>query len=78
MGDMATNTLVSIKRVNIRQKATVRLTFAAPDTAGDYNYSVFFMCDSYMGCDQELECAFSVKQGEEGDTCSDDDDEDDQ
>ena len=76
MGDMATNTLVSIKRVNIRQKATVRLTFAAPDTAGDYNYSVFFMCDSYMGCDQELECAFSVKQGEEGD--SDDDDEDDQ
>ena len=33
----------------------LRLTFAAPDKEGDYNYSLFLICDSYLGCAQELE-----------------------
>jgi pre-mRNA-splicing helicase BRR2 len=41
----------------------VKLEFQAPETAGDVEYTLFFMCDSYLGCDQEYEFVLSV-QGE--------------
>lgn len=66
VGDAKKNTLVSIKQVTLKQKAKARLTFAAPDEPGDYCYSLYFICDSYLGCDQELEVEFSVKPAVSG------------
>ena len=72
VGDMDTNTLVSIRRVSLRYKANIKLDFVAPEEPGEYKYSLFFMCDSYMGCDQELEVKFKVAQGESDDEESED------
>jgi len=72
VGDPATNTLASIKRVNLQRKATVKLDFTAPEKVGEAKYTLFFMCDSWAGCDQEYEFELDVKEAAEDD---DDDDE---
>ena len=46
-------TLLSIRRLNLQQKAKVKLDFVAP-SPGHYNYTIFYMSDAYMGCDQEF------------------------
>jgi len=61
VGDTKTNTLTAIKRVTLQRKSKVKIDFVAP-TAGEHNYMLYFMCDSYLGCDQEYE--FSIKVGE--------------
>ncbi|KAL5015950.1 hypothetical protein ScPMuIL_005539 [Solemya velum] len=63
IGDTKNNSLLSIKRLTLQQKAKVKLDFVAP-SAGHYNYTVFFMSDSYMGCDQEYKFSISVKEAE--------------
>jgi len=73
IGDTATNSLLSIKRVNLKQNAKVRLDFTAPEEVGDYNYTLYFMCDGYLGCDQEYELEFSVLKREAGDESESDD-----
>lgn len=45
----------------------VRLDFVAPDEAGDYDLTLYFMCDSYIGCDQEYEFNLKVAQGDDSD-----------
>mmetsp|Transcript_34715 Transcript_34715/g.87733 ORF Transcript_34715/g.87733 Transcript_34715/m.87733 type:complete len:2149 (+) Transcript_34715:158-6604(+) len=72
VGDPATNTLASIKRVNLQRKATVKLDFTAPEEVGQAKFTLFFMCDSWAGCDQEYEFELDVKEA------ADDDDEDDE
>eukprot|EP00004_Rigifila_ramosa_P013501 TRINITY_DN2991_c0_g1_i2.p1 TRINITY_DN2991_c0_g1~~TRINITY_DN2991_c0_g1_i2.p1 ORF type:complete len:1464 (+),score=450.91 TRINITY_DN2991_c0_g1_i2:2178-6569(+) len=62
--DKKKNTLASIKRVSLLKKAKVRLEFTAP-AAGDYQYLIFFMCDSYLGCDQEYEFDLKVTEAQE-------------
>jgi pre-mRNA-splicing helicase BRR2 len=42
------------------------LEFAAPEEAGKAEYTLFFMCDSYLGCDQEYGIEFDVKEGDGG------------
>jgi len=71
VGDTKKNALVSIKRVPLQLKSKVKLDFVAPEQ-GEYDYVLYFMCDSYLGCDQEYEFHLSV--GEAGE----DDDEDDE
>jgi hypothetical protein len=39
----------------------VKLEFTAPATAGKTKLTLYFMCDSWMGCDQEYEVALDVK-----------------
>jgi len=69
VGDSNANTLLSIKRVSLGGKVTkTKLEFAAPDDPGDYNFVLYLMSDSYLGCDQEYELNVSV--------ISDDDEED--
>ena len=51
----------------------VKLEFAAPDEPGHYKYLLYFMCDSYMGCDQEYDLEFDVAEGEDADDEDDDD-----
>lgn len=64
LGDPATNTLLANKRVTLQEAGQYRLDFVPP-RAGDVTYKLYFMCDSYVGCDQEYEIELSVKQGEE-------------
>lgn len=52
VGDPKANTLLAIKRVALQRKARVKLDFVAPAAVGNHHLTLFFMCDSYMGCDQ--------------------------
>ncbi|KAI2798347.1 hypothetical protein RDWZM_004692 [Blomia tropicalis] len=52
VGDQKMNSLISIKRITLQKKAKVKLEFQAP-SPGDHSYTLYFMCDSYMGVDQE-------------------------
>jgi pre-mRNA-splicing helicase BRR2 len=63
IGDQANNHLISIKRVTFAKSATVKLDFTAPSEPGRAQYTLFFMCDSYTGCDQEYPLEFEVKGG---------------
>ncbi|KAK2078632.1 hypothetical protein QBZ16_003472 [Prototheca wickerhamii] len=65
VGDVAANTLLAIKRVPLQYKSRVKLDFVAPSAAGPANLTLFFMCDSYMGCDQEFQLELEVLPGEE-------------
>ena len=58
VGDTRSNQLLAIKRVALQRKSKVKLEFAAPAEAGKKTYTLYFMCDSYLGCDQEY--SFSV------------------
>uniref|UniRef100_A0A915CXY3 Helicase ATP-binding domain-containing protein n=1 Tax=Ditylenchus dipsaci TaxID=166011 RepID=A0A915CXY3_9BILA len=61
VGDQSSNQLLSIKRLTVNAKAQTKLDFV-PTQSGKVNYTLFFMCDSYIGADQEF--AVSVKVDE--------------
>ncbi len=63
IGDHRSNTLLSIKRLTLQQRAKFRLDFVAP-REGSYSYTLYFMSDSYLGCDQEYK--FKVEVGAPG------------
>lgn len=68
VGDMSTNTLLSVKRTNnLRDKQTIALEFLAPTDPGDYDLTLFCVSDSYLGCDQEFSIALSVAAAAESD-----------
>lgn len=52
VGDPKANTLLAIKRISLLRKATHKLAFQAPSKLGSHHLVLYFMCDSYMGCDQ--------------------------
>jgi pre-mRNA-splicing helicase BRR2 len=60
IGDTKSNTLLSIKRLTLTQKAKLKLDFAAPNAANSYTYSLYLMSDAYMGCDQEYKLQVNV------------------
>jgi pre-mRNA-splicing helicase BRR2 len=61
VGDTKTNQLLAIKRVSLQRKSKVKLDFA-PAEAGKKMYTLYFMCDSYLGCDQEYTFTVDVKE----------------
>lgn len=61
VGDLKANLLISIKRITLQKKAKVKLEFQAP-AAGDHAYTLYFMCDSYMGADQEYKFNIHVNE----------------
>lgn len=63
VGDSKANTLLAIKRVVLQRAAKVKLEFSAPAAAGQHALTLFFMCDSYLGCDQEYEVNVNVQEG---------------
>jgi pre-mRNA-splicing helicase BRR2 len=73
VGDVTTNTLMSLKRTNLRHVQKVTLEFLAPEEPGDYDLTLFCMSDSYLGCDQEFSIPLSVAPA-----ASDDEDEEEQ
>lgn len=49
----------------------VKLDFVAP-AMGIHNYTLYFMSDAYMGCDQEYKFSVDVKEADsEGESDSD-------
>lgn len=42
----------------------VKLEFTAPENPGDYDLTLYVICDSYMGCDQEYEFNINVAADE--------------
>lgn len=63
IGDPKTNSLLSIKRLTLQQKAKVKLDFVAP-SAGQHSYTLYFMSDAYLGCDQEYRFTLNVGEYE--------------
>ena len=63
IGDTKANTLLSIKRLTLSQKAKLKLDFTAPTTPNSYSYTLYLMSDSYMGCDQEYKFQINVSSG---------------
>jgi pre-mRNA-splicing helicase BRR2 len=61
VGDTKTNQLLAIKRVSLQRKSKVKLEFTPAD-AGKKTYTLYFMCDSYLGCDQEYTFTIDVKK----------------
>lgn len=49
----------------MQRKSRVKLEFVAPAKAGPASLTLFFMCDSYLGCDQEFGLDFEVLPGDE-------------
>ena len=70
IGDPKSNSLISIKRLTLQQKAKVKLDFVAPST-GSHHYTLFYMSDAYMGCDQEYKFTISVADAESSGSDSD-------
>lgn len=66
VGEAASNSLLAIKRVALNKASKIKLEFSAPTSPGSNNLTLFFMCDSYLGCDQEYEVACRVRQAENG------------
>eukprot|EP00112_Aurelia_sp_Birch-Aquarium-sp1_P011482 Seg2414.1 transcript_id=Seg2414.1/GoldUCD/mRNA.D3Y31 product="U5 small nuclear ribonucleoprotein 200 kDa helicase" protein_id=Seg2414.1/GoldUCD/D3Y31 len=64
IGEQKSNSLISIKRLTLQQKAKVRLDFIAP-TAGAHSYFLYYMSDCYMGCDQEYPFKIAVAEGDD-------------
>ena len=64
-GDPKTNELLSIKRLTLQQKAKFVLDFVAP-RPGKYSYTLFFMSDSYLGCDQEYKINLDIGEARSG------------
>ncbi|XP_061404387.1 U5 small nuclear ribonucleoprotein 200 kDa helicase [Lethenteron reissneri] len=66
IGDPKSNSLISIKRLTLQQKAKVKLDFVAP-APGTHHYTLYFMSDAYMGCDQEYRFSVEVQEAVESD-----------
>uniref|UniRef100_A0A7N0T061 RNA helicase n=1 Tax=Kalanchoe fedtschenkoi TaxID=63787 RepID=A0A7N0T061_KALFE len=62
VGDTKTNQLLAIKRVPLQRKSKVKLDFTAPAEPGKKSYTLYFMCDSYLGCDQEYSFTVDVQE----------------
>ena len=58
IGDTKSNTLLSIKRLTLNQKAKLKLDFTAPNQSNAY--TLYLMSDAYMGCDQEYKFQINI------------------
>ncbi|KAF9914159.1 DEIH-box ATPase [Lobosporangium transversale] len=66
VGDPATKTLLAIKRITLQRRLKVKLTFVCPQ-AGEQTFKLYTMCDSFLGCDQEIDMKLKVGEGEDSD-----------
>ncbi|CAF1146942.1 unnamed protein product [Didymodactylos carnosus] len=62
IGELKSNSLISIKRLTLHQKAQVVLDFVAP-SPGLHHYVLYFMSDAYTGCDHEYKFDVEVHKG---------------
>ncbi|KAL2892261.1 DExH-box ATP-dependent RNA helicase DExH12 [Bienertia sinuspersici] len=62
VGDTKSNQLLAIKRITLQRKSKVKLDFVAPPEVRKKTYTLYYMCDSYLGCDQEYNFTLDVKE----------------
>jgi pre-mRNA-splicing helicase BRR2 len=67
-----TRNLLAIKRVTIQKVLDVKLEYVVP-TAGEHELTLYLMCDSYHGVDQDPKFAITAAEGEEEDEDEDED-----
>eukprot|EP01138_Halocafeteria_seosinensis_P016461 gb/GECG01016792.1/.p1 GENE.gb/GECG01016792.1/~~gb/GECG01016792.1/.p1 ORF type:complete len:2228 (+),score=336.86 gb/GECG01016792.1/:1-6684(+) len=65
IGEPNSNRLLAIKRFTLGKELFTKLQFEGPEPAGGHELQLYFMSDSYLGCDQEYEFSLQVAQGEE-------------
>lgn len=74
IGDPNRNELTCIKRVTLKQtKTKVAMDFIAPSKPGKYKYKLYYISDSYMGCDQEYDLSLEVGEGKVEESSSEED-----
>lgn len=61
LGENTNNSIIAIKRIPLKVTANAVLTFTAPDTPGEYFYTLYIMSDSYLGCDQVYDIPINLK-----------------
>ncbi|BHF63398.1 hypothetical protein SprV_0200639000 [Sparganum proliferum] len=61
IGELKSNSLLAIKRLAVSKSTKVRLDLVAPSQAGRHEFTLFFMSDAYMGCDQEYRFTLDVR-----------------
>nr|CAG8498239.1 12986_t:CDS:2 [Entrophospora candida] len=49
------NSLLGIKRITLNKRLRIKLDFTCPNKPGEYKLRIYFMSDSYVGCDQEFD-----------------------
>jgi pre-mRNA-splicing helicase BRR2 len=62
IGDTQNNHLLAIKKISFVRTHSLKLEFATPTSPGTYRYTLYFMSDSWVGCDQEYEFEVRVKE----------------
>jgi pre-mRNA-splicing helicase BRR2 len=67
-----TKSLLAIKRVTIAKKLELKLEFMVPEP-GDHELTLYLMCDSYFGVDQDP--TFKITAAEGMDEDEDEEDE---
>ena len=73
VGNTTSNQVLCLKRIQLKATQTnVKMEMIAP-APGDHSLTLFVMCDSYIGCDQEYQ--FSLKVGAALEESSDEDEE---
>eukprot|EP01125_Pyxidicula_operculata_P014589 TRINITY_DN4878_c0_g1_i1.p1 TRINITY_DN4878_c0_g1~~TRINITY_DN4878_c0_g1_i1.p1 ORF type:complete len:2162 (+),score=668.51 TRINITY_DN4878_c0_g1_i1:53-6538(+) len=61
VGDKTTNKLLLVKKVVVdKPHLDISLEFEAPETPGNHDCMLYFICDSYLGVDQEYEIPLKV------------------
>lgn len=65
IGEPNSNRLLAIKRFTLGRQLDTKLQFEAPEPAGKHELELYFMSDSYLGCDQEYEFSLEVAEGED-------------
>lgn len=73
IGDTQTNSVLTLKHLNVKQKATVKLDFMSPPSPGMRKLHLYLLSDSYVDCDQEEEFEINVTRpsGEDEDGTGD-------
>lgn len=66
VGDESTKNLLAIKRVTIGKKLETRLEFV-PTRVGEQELTLYLMCDSYVGVDQDPTFRITAAEGMEED-----------
>ncbi len=61
LGEPATNQLLAIKRLTVNAEADAQLEFT-PTQPGRQELKLYFMCDSYLGADQEFDVPVRLEE----------------
>ena len=67
--------LLGIKRVMLQKRAQIKLDFVPPEE-GQHTFKLYGVCDSYLGCDAEVSVELDVKEPEEMDSSSEEEEGD--